>query len=64
MSKRTKRKDKAMSLQGSTRSEKTGTMPVKVSVVVALWWFDLKIARSDIFSLRLMYVASLLFSCT
>lgn len=29
LSKRTKRKDKAMSLQGSTRSEKTGTMPAK-----------------------------------
>lgn len=28
-----RRKDKAMSLQGTTRSEKTGSMPAKVSVL-------------------------------
>lgn len=28
-----RRKDKAMSLQATTRSEKTGTMPAKVSVL-------------------------------
>ncbi len=54
-----RRKDKAMSLQGSTRSEKTGSMPAKVRVLKWTAW-----CLTPQTSLSAVNGSLLLFSCT